>query len=76
MIIRKPRTDCAFWGGTECRATICTCLLTNDCAFHKTMSEHIASCDAANERLAKLPEDLQTMIAEKYYGGVMPWKET
>jgi hypothetical protein len=40
------------------------------------MSEHLASCDAANERLAKLPEDLQTMIAEKYYGGVMPWKET
>ena len=76
MITRKPKRDCAFWSEKECRATICACVLADDCPFFKTMPEHIASCDAANERLAKLPEDLQTMIAEKYYGGVMPWKET
>ena len=76
MITRKPKNDCAFWGEKECRATVCTCLLTNEGAFYKAMPEHIASCEAANGRLAKLPDDVQAKIAEKYYGGVMPWKET
>lgn len=78
MITEKgsPRMDCAFFTGKECRATVCTCNSKIECGFFKTMSDHVESCNKAYERIARLPENDQLWISEKYYGGVMPWKET
>ena len=43
------------------------------CGFHKTRKAAKASLRAANVRLASLPHDEQQYIADKYYGGNMPW---
>lgn len=43
------------------------------CSFFKTKQQHILSRRLANERLSSLNEKIQSNIADKYYGGVMPW---
>ena len=37
--------------------------------------EHTDSRTQWSCRLSSLPEEQQTMIAKKYYGGKKPWKE-
>ena len=77
LIIEKtaPYRDCFGWDGKECQATITTCALGDQCPFYKKMSDHIKSCEDAYKRISKLPEEKQTEIADKYYGGAMPWKD-
>lgn len=69
------RNNCAFYTEKECRATITTCNRNIPCTFFKTMNEHQESCDAAFKRIAKIPQEQQDAISEKYYGGTKPWME-
>ena len=46
------------------------------CSFYKTKQQHLLSRRLANERPASLEEYIQRDIADKYYGGVMPWRES
>lgn len=45
------------------------------CSFFKTESQHRADKQKAYRRLAALDKLEQRHIAEKYYGGKMPWLE-
>lgn len=59
------------WG---CKATTMECDGRNeDCPFFKTNEQHKADRQAANERIATLPDWQQTAISEKHYGGEKPW---
>ena len=59
------------WG---CKATTMECDGRNeDCPFFKTMEKHLADREAANKRIATLPDWQQTAISEKHYGGEKPW---
>jgi cell fate (sporulation/competence/biofilm development) regulator YmcA (YheA/YmcA/DUF963 family) len=44
-----------------------------NCPFFKTMEKHLADREAANKRIATLPDWQQTAISEKHYGGEKPW---
>jgi cell fate (sporulation/competence/biofilm development) regulator YmcA (YheA/YmcA/DUF963 family) len=50
--------------------------LHEECPFYKTVEQHRADREAANERLASLPDWQQTAISEKHYGGEKPWLRT
>ena len=59
------------WG---CKATTMECDGRNEgCPFFKTNEQHKADRQAANERIATLPDWQQTAISEKHYGGEKPW---
>ena len=59
------------WG---CKATTMECDGRNeDCPFFKTNEQHKADRQAANERIATLPDWQQAAISEKHYGGEKPW---
>ena len=59
------------WG---CKATTMECDGRNEgCSFFKTNEQHKADRQAANERIATLPDWQQTAISEKHYGGEKPW---
>jgi hypothetical protein len=59
------------WG---CKATTIDCNgMDESCPFYKTVEQHRADREAANERLTSLPEWQQTAISEKHYGGEKPW---
>jgi hypothetical protein len=65
-------TKCFALNGDEC-------VLLNDrrcygCAFYKTVEELGKSQAAAFARIAKLPFEDQHYIAQKYYGGNLPWR--
>ena len=60
------------WG---CNATTLTCDGQNEkCPFFKTMEQHRADQKKAFEHIAKLPEWQQVSIADRHYGGEMPWR--
>lgn len=62
------------WG---CKATTMDCDgLHEECPFYKTVEQHRADREAANERLASLPDWQQMAISEKHYGGEKPWLRT
>jgi len=62
------------WG---CKATTMECDGRNEgCPFFKTNEQHKADRQAANERIATLPDWQQTAISEKHYGGEKPWLRT
>lgn len=62
------------WG---CKATTIDCNGQDEsCPFFKTVDQHRADREAANERLATLPDWQQTAISEKHYGGEKPWLRT
>jgi cell fate (sporulation/competence/biofilm development) regulator YmcA (YheA/YmcA/DUF963 family) len=46
-----------------------------NCPFFKTMEKHLADREAANKRIATLPDWQQTAISEKHYGGEKPWSK-
>ena len=63
-----------MWG---CKATTIDCNgMDESCPFFKTVEQHMADREAANERLASLPDWQQTAISEKHYGGEKPWLRT
>lgn len=45
------------------------------CNFRRTEKEDIDSFQYAYQRLLSLDISMQIQIAEKYYGGSMPWNE-
>jgi hypothetical protein len=62
------------WG---CKATTMECDGRDEgCPFFKTNEQHKADRQAANERIATLPDWQQTAISEKHYGGEKPWLRT
>lgn len=62
------------WG---CKATTMECDGRNEgCPFFKTNEQHKADRQAANERIATLPDWQQTAISEKHYSGEKPWLHT
>lgn len=62
------------WG---CKDTTMECDGRNEgCPFFKTNEQHKADRQAANERIATLPDWQQTAISEKHYGGEKPWLRT
>ncbi len=46
------------------------------CAFFRTRGQSEKSLKAASARLASLENSQQLYIADKYYGGKMPWHGT
>ena len=77
MIVDKarPRCDCFAWNGKECQGTSMTCDSRYECAFYKTMSAHVESCNSSYKRISKLSEKQQLLISDKYFGGTMPWRD-
>ena len=64
-------------GVWSCKATTMECDGRNEgCPFFKTNEQHKADRQAANERIATLPDWQQTAISEKHYGGEKPWLRT
>jgi hypothetical protein len=62
------------WG---CKATTMECDGLNEgCPFFKTNEQHKDDRQAANERIATLPDWQKTAISEKHYGGEKPWLRT
>lgn len=60
------------WG---CKALTDNCDGQNEaCPFFKTNERHMADRQAANERIATLPDWQQTAISEKHYSGEKPWR--
>ena len=51
------------------------CPGSQGCNFFRTCAEMRTSENAALDRIATLPDDEQMSIAEKYYGGKMPWMQ-
>jgi hypothetical protein len=47
-----------------------------NCSFRNTRDELAASLAYTKMRLAALSEKEQVLIANKYYGGTMPWAQT
>lgn len=43
------------------------------CSFKRTLKEDLDSIQWVNQRLSNLDSSTQKHIAEKYYGGSMPW---
>lgn len=61
------------WG---CKAITMACDGKDEsCPFFKTMEQHKADRDVANERISTLPEYHQENISGKYYGGYKPWRK-
>ncbi|MEF9879098.1 MAG: hypothetical protein RSE58_06150 [Clostridia bacterium] len=60
----------------------CTALITQhcpgagQCAFFKPKWMHERDTQRIHYRLSHMPSDKQLAIAQKYYGGKMPWKGT
>jgi len=46
------------------------------CPFYKSKAKHEADKEAANQRLAGLPEEDQHYIAETYHRGNRPWLQS
>ena len=44
-----------------------------DCPFYKTPAKYEADKQAAFERIASLPADVQIYISKTYYCGQTPW---
>jgi hypothetical protein len=59
----------------ECTVLTVGACAGNTCPFIKTEGEFKTSQDKANGRLARLDKIQQLEIADKYYGGAMPWLE-
>jgi hypothetical protein len=58
----------------------CTWLMISNCqgeacTFKRTCEEDFDSIQYAYQRLSSLSSSTQRHIAEKYYGGSMPWNE-
>ena len=61
---------------TGCRALTDSSGCGPACPFRKTAAELEASQRNADRRLASLPRDRQTDIAQTYFMGVRPWLRT
>jgi hypothetical protein len=46
-----------------------------ECPFRRTREEDIDSIHYTFQRLSSLDSLIQSRIADKYYRGLMPWKE-
>ena len=57
-----------------CALSVKNCSGCEKCEFRKRPWEHERDLEAANIRLCSLPEEMQMRIAQKYYGGKMPWR--
>ena len=82
-MINDPR-ECAFYPNPTSKFQTCTLLDISKhctpehackCSFGLTPRELRQSTLHAYERLASLDLTDQDYIANKYYGGKMPWKE-
>lgn len=61
-------------GGGQCkRLNVKECTGKN-CAFYQTEKQESISREKAFKRIASLEHLEQKTIADKYYGGKMPWK--
>ena len=71
----KYNPNCAFLKGGTCRVLINPKPCGVACAFYKTWVELAESNARSAARLRGLEPYEQLVIAEKYYGGDMPWRE-
>lgn len=69
---KRPRGACA---AIETGLNKNSCLGDEGCTFYQSRAEACASKNAALERIATLPDDVQAHIAEKYYKGKTPWMQ-
>jgi hypothetical protein len=73
-LIRHPDC-CALSERGKCtRLTLNNCL-GESCTFKRNRKEDLDSLQCAHQRLSNLDISAQTHIANKYFGGSMPWKE-
>lgn len=61
--------------GNGCKILTVKKCIGESCPFAKTKEQIEASCEKSFKRLASIDKELQRYIAEKYYGGKMPWKK-
>ena len=67
---------CIHNKGRECRALsvfVCKSKKSKKCSFKQTHDEHFDSVQTANKRLRNIDCSQQRYIADRYYGGDMPW---
>ena len=57
----------------KCKVLVVDTCLGNKCPFKITSKQLEESNKYTNTRLATLNSEIQLYIAEKYYGGKMPW---
>lgn len=57
----------------KCKKLIVDICLGDKCSFRQTENQEKESRKVVFKRLATLDRDLQLYIADKYYGGDMPW---
>jgi hypothetical protein len=60
----------------NCKATINEKCPGEKCPFYRTPEQAQELRRKANARLASLDKTTQRYIAEKYYNGRMPWRES
>ncbi|MBU3142388.1 hypothetical protein [Clostridium sp. CF012] len=63
----SERGRCIWLTISECQG--------EECTFKRTCKEDFDSIQYAYQRLSSLSSSTQRHIAEKYYGGFMPWNE-
>ena len=71
-------TSCFACKSGECIAldtAPCACKRPRPCPFFKTQAQIDREQQWIYARHAAKPADLQRAIADKYYGGTMPWKD-
>lgn len=69
---RQANTGCMY-----CSDEFCTALITRDCtncSFCLTHDQREKKRQKAFKRLRQLDIPKQEIIAQKYYGGAMPWR--
>ena len=60
---------------SKCKKLIVDICLGEKCSFKQTKTQEKESRKLAFDRLAKLDGAQQLYIADKYYGGDMPWQK-
>jgi len=68
-------TSCFACRGGECSILLPKKASCEGCRFFKTKRRAKAGRKHAQRLIAAKPAEQQRYIAEKYYGGTMPWKE-
>lgn len=59
-----------------CRALVSNCPGYGVCGFYKPRWKYEKDRQLMNARLRVLPMDHQQEIADKYFKGAMPWRES
>lgn len=67
---------CALLVSGRCNSLNLYSCQGHKCTFKRTSKQELDSLRCVYKRLSSLDSSIQKQIAKKYYGNLMPWKET